>query len=216
MSSKQSHSIKGRTKAQDVFYTPEALALIHIKMALEYDSGYDSVWLDPCCGNEADAESKRYYNNFPHNKTAMAIDIENTAQPPECADKKDFLELTVKDIFSGKRVWDGEQFLERSPDSGLVICGNPPYSILDDWLNKSIELKPIVISYLLLQHHLTPRRMEWFDNAGYKLVQMKFMKVKKWYGISVIVTWVKAGHLTPRRLELAGLTEVTYDRTIYQ
>ena len=31
-----------------------------------------------------------------------------------------------------------------------VICSNPPFSLISRWLKKSVELKPEVISYLIL------------------------------------------------------------------
>ena len=74
-----------------------------------------------------------------------------------------------------------------------VICGNPPYSMLDKWFKKSIELNPRVISYLIGINNLTTRRMEWFEKAGYGLTKMKMLKVYSWYGMSVICVWDKGG-----------------------
>jgi hypothetical protein len=72
-----------------------------------------------------------------------------------------------------------------------VICGNPPYSLLDKWFKKSIELNPRVISYLIGINNLTARRLEWFQDAGYGLSQMKMLKIFSWYGMSVICIWEK-------------------------
>ena len=72
-----------------------------------------------------------------------------------------------------------------------VICGNPPYSILDKWIDKSIELNPNVISYLIGQGALTTRRIEKMEKAGYGLKKLHFTKVFEWYGMSYIVVFEK-------------------------
>jgi hypothetical protein len=88
-----------------------------------------------------------------------------------------------------------------------IIISNPPYSIIDNILKKSIELKPRVISYLIAMHNLTPRRIEILNDAGYYLESMKMIKVFKWYGISVIVTFVKDSN---------GKNVVDFDRVVYK
>jgi hypothetical protein len=72
-----------------------------------------------------------------------------------------------------------------------IICQNPPYSILNDWIKKNIELNPRVISMLIGINNLTARRIEMLENAGYGLTKMKMMKVFKWYGMSCIVQFEK-------------------------
>lgn len=72
-----------------------------------------------------------------------------------------------------------------------VICSNPPYSMIDDVLKMSMMLDPRVISYLLLVHHLTTRRIELMEKNGYKIQDIYLTKVYKWYGMSAIVTFVK-------------------------
>jgi hypothetical protein len=86
-----------------------------------------------------------------------------------------------------------------------VICSNPPYSMLDKWFKKSIELNPRVISYLIGINNLTTRRMEWFQDAGYGLSQMKMLKVWSWFGMSVICVWEKHGEQV-----------MQYDRTVWR
>ena len=68
-----------------------------------------------------------------------------------------------------------------------IICSNPPYSILDEWLTKSIELKPSTINYLIGINNLTARRIEMLNKAGYGLTKIHMCKVWKWYGMSIIV-----------------------------
>ena len=152
MSSTISHTIKGRTKANDIFITPKDLSKQHIEMI---DGRDGELWLDPCRFNEEGS----YYSQFPTNKDWCEIN-----------EDKDFMNY------------------EGSPD---IICCNPPYSILDIWIKKCIELNPRVISMLIGLGNLTTRRMEWLNDAGYGLNKMKMTKVYKWYGMSVMVVFSK-------------------------
>lgn len=94
-------------------------------------------------------------------------------------ENKDWCEiLEGKDFFSYEEKTD-------------TICSNPPYSMIDDVLKMSMMLEPKVISYLLLIHHLTTRRMELMEKNGYTIQNIYLTKVYKWYGMSAIVTWVK-------------------------
>ena len=75
-----------------------------------------------------------------------------------------------------------------------IICSNPPYSMIDDVIKKSIELNPRVISYLIGQGNMTAKRIEDFNKAGYYLKQTKMLKVMTWYGMSYIVVFEKDSH----------------------
>lgn len=108
-------------------------------------------------------------------------------------DKKDWTEiLEDKDFFSYDENID-------------VICSNPPYSCIDKVLQKSIELKPRVISYLIGINNLTTRRMEMMEKSGYGLTKIHMCKVYKWYGMSCIVVWEKNKK-----------SILTYDRTVWR
>ncbi len=72
-----------------------------------------------------------------------------------------------------------------------IICDNPPYSILDKWFKKVIELNPRVYSCLIGVGNLTARRIEWFQQAGYGIKKLKMLKVFSWYGMSYIVVFEK-------------------------
>ena len=103
-----------------------------------------------------------YYNNFD-------------------TDEKDWCEIL-----------DGRDFFKYDTShNDITICSNPPYSMIDDVLKMSIMLEPKVISYLLLIHHLTTRRLESMEKKGYTIQNIYLTKVYKWYGMSAIVTWVK-------------------------
>ncbi len=107
--------------------------------------------------------SGNYFNNF----------------PADC--DKDYCEIL-----------DGKDFLTYTPDKPIsVICQNPPYSLLNKWIQKNIDLNPRVISLLIGFHNLTPRRIEILNKAGYGLTYMKMMKVHAWYGMSIIVNFEK-------------------------
>ena len=95
-----------------------------------------------------------YYHKFPNPETAKWSEIE-----------------LHKDFFQFDEPVD-------------VICSNPPYSLLDKVFEKSIQLKPRVISYLLLHGSLTPKRMEIMQNAGYGLTAIYTCKVYQWYGMA--------------------------------
>ena len=60
-----------------------------------------------------------------------------------------------------------------------IICSNPPYSCLDKVIEKSINLKPRVINYLIGINNLTARRLEMFEKANYGLTKLHMCKVYK-------------------------------------
>jgi hypothetical protein len=151
MTSKNSHNIKKRKEANDIFITPLELAKKHIDFI---DFNENDKWLDPCRNNGS------YFNNFPN-------------------DNKDWCEiLDNKDFFE----YDGEVD---------IIIQNPPYSIMDKWIQKNIELNPRIFSLLIGVGGLTTKRMEKIESAGYGLIKMKILKVWKWYGMSALVVFQK-------------------------
>jgi hypothetical protein len=72
-----------------------------------------------------------------------------------------------------------------------IICSNPPYSMIDKVLEKSVSLEPRVISYLIGINNLTPKRIEYMENNGYFITKTHICKVYKWYGMSLNVVWEK-------------------------
>ena len=94
-------------------------------------------------------------------------------------DNKDYCEiLEQKDFFEYKRHVD-------------IIIQNPPYSLMNKWIEKNIKLNPRIISFLVGIGNLTAKRIETLENAGYGLTKMKMLKVHKWYGMSVLVVFEK-------------------------
>ena len=94
-------------------------------------------------------------------------------------DNKDYCEIL-----------EGKDFFEYTGKVD-IICENPPYSVLDNWFKKVIELNPRVYSCLIGVGNLTARRIEWFEKAGYGIKKLKMLKVFKWYGMSYIVVFEK-------------------------
>jgi len=90
-----------------------------------------------------------------------------------------------------------------------IICSNPPYSLMDNVIIKSIELEPRIISYLIGVGNLTSRRIEMFNTAGYSLRKFHMCKVFKWYGMSCIVQFEKMEN---------GIIDniITFDRTVWR
>jgi hypothetical protein len=74
-----------------------------------------------------------------------------------------------------------------------IICSNPPYSMIDLVLEKSVQVKPRIISYLIGQGNLTPKRIAYMNQQGYGLTHIHMLKIFKWYGISYIVVFEKGG-----------------------
>ena len=90
-----------------------------------------------------------------------------------------------------------------------IICSNPPYSIMDAVLQKSVDLKPRVISYLLLEGKMTPRRIEFLNKHGYSMTGMYMCKVYKWYGMAVAYTFTKQDVVDNK-------TDFIYDRVVHR
>ena len=94
-------------------------------------------------------------------------------------DNKDYCEiLEQKDFFEYEGHVD-------------IIIQNPPYSLMNKWIEKNIELNPRIISFLIGLGNLTAKRIETLENAGYGLTKMKMLKVFSWYGMSVLVVFEK-------------------------
>ena len=86
--------------------------------------------------------------------------------PTEC--KTDWCEIEEgKDFFSYDKEVD-------------VIVGNPPYSLWNKWLEKTLELKPQRFCYLFGVMNLTPKRLQIIREAGYGISKIQFTTVDWW------------------------------------
>ena len=159
MSSKISHNIKHRENPKDVFITPDDLAKKHINICRQnlYKDGWEKTLWYDPFKN-----SGVYYNNYFDDQ------------------RKDWAEiLEDRDFF--------KYVPELEKDEKLVVCSNPPYSMIDNVLKRCCELKSYTVSLLLAFHALTPKRIEMMEKNGYRLSHIHLCKVFKWYGMSAIV-----------------------------
>jgi len=101
-------------------------------------------------------------------------------------------------------ILDGKDFFEFDEEIS-IISSNPPYSLIDKVLAKSVDLNPRVIQYLIGMNNLTCKRIEFMEKAGYGLTKMHYCKVFKWYGMSFIV-----------HFELDKENCIEYDRKVYR
>ena len=111
-----------------------------------------------------------------------------------CANSNVYYDQFPTQLKDRCEILEGSDFLTIDPHKypeHLVICSNPPYSILDKWFKRTIECNPDCFSYLIGIGNLTARRLEWCEKAGYGLTKMKMLKVRSWYGMSVIVVFEK-------------------------
>ena len=102
-----------------------------------------------------------FFNNYPNNTINEWCEI---------SDNKDFLEYNKKVDY---------------------IITNPPYSILNKFIDKSIEVSNIGFGFLLHQHALTLSRFKKLKNNGFYLTKYHQCKVWKWYGHQIFVFFEK-------------------------
>ena len=72
-----------------------------------------------------------------------------------------------------------------------IICGNPPYSLINKILEKSVSLNPRIISYLIGQQNFTPHRLKFMNENGYGLIKLHILKIRGFFGYSYICIWEK-------------------------
>ena len=97
--------------------------------------------------------------------------------PTEC--KTDWCEIEEgKDFFSYDKEVD-------------VIVGNPPYSLWNKWLEKTLELKPQRFCYIFGVMNLTPKRLQIIREAGYGISKIQFTTVDWWFSNSIIILFEK-------------------------
>ena len=188
----QSHQIKKRQKAKDVFITPKALAKHHIlitnSVIKEQLKKSKNNWYDPF------KNSGNYYNQYPKGVNKKWAEI-----------------LKGRDFF---------EFSEAN--NANIVCSNHPYSITDEVLNHLISTfkkyptqnaffpNLHCISLLMSVEAITPRRMEYMEKAGWELVYIEKMKVYKWYGMSSIVIWLKKKFCNSLK------KQIKYNRTVWK
>ena len=181
---KTGKKIQKRENPNDVFITPDTLVEEHYKLVVPYLNDLDIV-LDPCMN----FETRKYFNKF---KGLYNVDW------CEITHGRDFLKYEgIANYYEGEKTYI-------KPDA---IVGNPPYSMIDAFLHKSIELQPRVISYLIGFANITTKRLEKMEKAGYTCVEFHLTKVFKWYGMSLLIVWVK---------DTDAKSVVGYDRKVHR
>jgi len=110
-------------------------------------------------------------------------------------DNKDWCEIT-----------EGRDFLTYNQPVD-IICTNPPYSLINKFIKKSIELNAKTISFLIGLINITPFRLEMFEKAGYKMTGLKIFKVYEWFGMSSFVVFTKKDE---------GTSLMDYGRTVWR
>jgi len=103
---------------------------------------------------------------------------------------KTYPEVFTTNTFDFTEIEMGKDFFEYDKKVNMIVS-NPPYSMIDKVLEKSISLEPHTISYLIGQNNLTCKRIEYMNSNGYFLDKMYFTKVFKWFGMSAIVVFTK-------------------------
>ena len=95
---------------------------------------------------------------------------------PDCI--KDYCEITEdKDFFKYDKPVD-------------IICGNPPYSIWNKWLDKTMELTD-KFCYIFGIMNFTHSRMARILDKGYVMTHYHLLKISYWFSHSVIVIFEK-------------------------
>ena len=61
-------------------------------------------------------------------------------------------------------ITEGRDFFEYQQNTDC-ICGNPPYSLIDNFIEKIIDLNPRVVSLLIGFSNITTRRLEKMEKA---------------------------------------------------
>ena len=103
---------------------------------------------------------------------------------------------------------NGSNFFEFKDKVDWIIT-NPPYSILNKYLEHSFKLANKGIAFLVGSYSLTPKRLEMIENAGFKIVELHYLKVSAWYGIQCFM-------ILERKEWRAISTKITYTRKVFQ
>lgn len=177
--------IKNKKIPNDVVITPRVVAKSHISDVVNLlykcqEDGllYDESWggyllYDPFRNNEQGS----YYSQFKGGHQQCSTSGLSISQAwAEITEGRDFFKYNPQ---------------PENPGKGLIIISNPPYSILDKVLQRSVDLEPDIISYLIGMHNVTPKRIEFMESKGYYIKDMKLMNIYKWFMMTCQVTWVK-------------------------
>jgi hypothetical protein len=82
----------------------------------------------------------------------------------------------------------GKDFFEYDKKVDFII-GNPPYSILNKWLDKTMDLTDKFC--YILGFNLTDTRLKKITERGYGITRMHIIDIDWWFGHSFIVLFEK-------------------------
>ena len=108
---------------------------------------------------------------------------------------------------------EGKDFFEYDPGPVDVICSNPPFSLVDLVLKQSVLLQPQIISYLLNFSAGTAKRMEFMNQHGYRLMQVRQYNIHK-FGSAESAFWIWKRTNYARRVAPED-NIVEYNRTVW-
>jgi len=95
---------------------------------------------------------------------------------PEC--NKNWCEITEnKDFF-------------KYNDKVDWIIGNPPFSLWTKWLEHTAKITDN-FCYIMGIMNLTSKRIEKIKNAGFAITKIHFLKVRWWFGDSIVIVCQK-------------------------
>ena len=100
----------------------------------------------------------------------------------------------------------GTNFFEFNKKVDWIIT-NPPYSILNKYLEHSLKLSMKGIGFLVGSYSVTPLRLELIKKAGFRVAELYYFKVSNWYGIQCFMVLRKG---------LSGNAKISYSRKVYQ
>jgi len=185
----QANRVRAKGARNDCYYTPETLVDIHLAI-IQPLTIPDKLILEPSRGLGAYYDKFLHY--FPKNQYAWC----------EIADGRDFFEYEGEPEGATPPSQPQPRPQAELPEGATppsqpqprpqaelpdIIITNPPFSLLSKFIQKSISLKPRIISFLLNAYAVTPCRIRDFNAAGYYLVKLHFTRVDKWFGVSCII-----------------------------
>jgi len=85
---------------------------------------------------------------------------------------------------------EDKDFLKYNKQCDIII-GNPPYSIWNKWIDKTLQLNPQRFCYIWGIYNLTNHRIGRIIEKGYGIKKIIFLKIDWWFSSSYIVLFEK-------------------------
>jgi hypothetical protein len=98
-----------------------------------------------------------------------------------------FPEYFPNSFYQWREIDENQDFFDYRGEPDIIVS-NPPFSILDRVFERCYELNPKIISFVLLQHAVTPCRIRRANEAGYFVTDYHLTRVDRWFGCAVILT----------------------------